>query len=41
MPMEEKRRLADETIDCSGPIDETQRQLHAVIAKLKQQAGSR
>ena len=34
MPMEEKRRLADETIDCSGPIEETQRQLKAMIAKL-------
>jgi dephospho-CoA kinase len=36
MPIEEKRRLADETIDCSGAIDRTQRQLHAMIAKLKQ-----
>jgi dephospho-CoA kinase len=34
MPMEEKRRLADETIDCSGSIKETERQLNAVIAKL-------
>ena len=38
MPMEEKRRLADETIDCSGSIEETQRQVQAVIAKLKQSA---
>jgi dephospho-CoA kinase len=35
MPLEEKRRLADETIDCSGSIKETQRQLETVIAKLK------
>jgi dephospho-CoA kinase len=38
MPMEEKRRLADETIDCSGSIEETQRQVQAVIARLKQSA---
>jgi dephospho-CoA kinase len=38
MPMEEKRRLADETIDCSGSIEETQRHVEAVIAKLKQSA---
>ena len=38
MPMEEKRRLADETIDCSGSIEETQKQVHAVIAKLKHSA---
>ncbi len=36
MPMEEKRRLADEQVDCSGSIEETQRQVKAVIAKLKQ-----
>jgi dephospho-CoA kinase len=36
MPMPEKRRLADEQIDCSGSIEETQRQVEAVIAKLKQ-----
>jgi dephospho-CoA kinase len=33
MPMEEKRRLADETIDCSGSMEETERQLNAVVAK--------
>jgi dephospho-CoA kinase len=38
MPMEEKRRLADETIDCSGSIEETRRQLQAAIAKLKKSA---
>ena len=36
MPMEEKRRLADEQIDCSGRIEDTQRQLREVIARLKQ-----
>ncbi len=41
MPMEEKRRLADETVDCSGSIEETQLQLRAVIAKLKQEAAAR
>ena len=41
MPMEEKRRLADETIDCSGAMEETQRQLGAVIAKLKQESAAR
>jgi dephospho-CoA kinase len=38
MPIEEKRRLADDTIDCSGAIEETERQLHSVIVKLKQAA---
>ena len=38
MPMDEKRRLADEQIDCSGSIEETQRQVKSVISKLKQQA---
>jgi dephospho-CoA kinase len=40
MPMAEKRRLADETIDCSGAVEETQRQLQMVIAHLKKQASS-
>jgi dephospho-CoA kinase len=38
MPMEEKRRLADEQIDCSGGIEDTQRGLREVIARLKQAA---
>ena len=41
MPMEEKRRLADEQIDCSGAIAQTQRQLDAVLARLKEQAEAR
>lgn len=36
MPMDEKRRLADEVIDCSRTIDETHRQLKVVLEKLKQ-----
>jgi dephospho-CoA kinase len=41
MPMEEKRRRADEEIDCSGSIEETERQLKTVIAKLKQEAAQK
>ncbi len=41
MPMEEKRRLADVEIDCSGSIEETQRQVKAMIARLKQKAHSK
>jgi len=40
MPMEEKRRLADELIDCSGPMEETERQVTLLIAKLKQAAAA-
>ena len=36
MPIEEKRRLADEQIDCSGPIEETERQVQALVARFKQ-----
>jgi dephospho-CoA kinase len=38
MPMDEKRRLADEAIDCSGSIEETERQVEALLAKLEQEA---
>ncbi|HKV04154.1 MAG TPA: dephospho-CoA kinase [Candidatus Acidoferrales bacterium] len=34
MPMEEKRRLADHTIDCSGSIERTEQELDEVLAKL-------
>jgi dephospho-CoA kinase len=40
MPIDEKRRLADEAIDCSGSIEETQRQVKVVLGKLKQVAAS-
>jgi dephospho-CoA kinase len=36
MPMGEKRLLGDEEIDCSGSIEQTQRQVKAVIGGLKQ-----
>jgi dephospho-CoA kinase len=35
MPISEKKRLADETIDCSGPFEDTERQVEQVIGKLK------
>jgi dephospho-CoA kinase len=41
MPVDEKRRLADETIDCSGSVEETESQLARVIEKLKQLAASK
>jgi len=40
MPLDEKRRLADEVIDCSRSIEETRRQLKAVIGKLKEFAAA-
>lgn len=38
MPMEEKRRLGDETIDCSGSLEETERQAMDVVKRLAQPA---
>jgi dephospho-CoA kinase len=38
MPMEEKRRLGDETIDCSGSLAETERQVIEVLKRLLRQA---
>ena len=35
MPLEEKRRLADEQIDCSGSLEFTRRQVEALVTKLK------
>ena len=40
MPMEEKRALADEVIDCSGALDVTEQQVKQVVTKLKQLAVS-
>ena len=40
MPAEEKRALADEVIDCSGPFEETERQLEMVLAKLRKVAAA-
>ena len=38
MPAEEKRALADEVIDCSGSLEETERQVEMVFAKLRRVA---
>jgi dephospho-CoA kinase len=35
MPNEEKRRMADEVIDCSGSLEHTREQVVALVAKLK------
>ena len=35
MPVDEKKKLADMVIDCSGSMEETQRQVEDVIGKLK------
>jgi dephospho-CoA kinase len=35
MPIEEKRSLADEVIDCSGSLEQTREQVVALLAKLK------
>jgi dephospho-CoA kinase len=40
MPIDEKRRLADEVIDCSGSIEETEKQVELVLAKLRQAASA-
>ena len=34
MPMDEKKRLADELIDCSGSLEQTERQIAQLIEKL-------
>ncbi len=41
MPIDEKRRLADDVIDCSISIDETLRQTAALLEKLKTLAARR
>jgi dephospho-CoA kinase len=35
MPIEEKRRMADEVIDCSGSLEHTREQVIALVDKLK------
>jgi dephospho-CoA kinase len=35
MPIEEKRRMADEVIDCAGSLEHTREQVVALVAKLK------
>ncbi|HEX4004353.1 MAG TPA: dephospho-CoA kinase [Candidatus Acidoferrales bacterium] len=41
MPMDEKRRLADDVIDCSGSLAETERQVESLLARLEQEALAR
>ena len=36
MPAEEKRRRADFVIDCSGSLEETRRQIHALYPRLQE-----
>jgi dephospho-CoA kinase len=38
MPMEEKRRLGDVTIDCSGSLEETERQTREAFQRLSRPA---
>ena len=40
MPLEGKRRLADYEIDCSGPLEETRRQVEHVVAELRHLAAA-
>ena len=40
MPIDEKRAKADEVIDCSKTIEETERQVDALLVKLKQLAAA-
>jgi len=41
MPIDEKKRLADEVIDCSGSFEETERQVTQLIEKLKAPAAAK
>jgi dephospho-CoA kinase len=38
MPAEEKRKLADEVVDCSKSVEETERQVQNVVNRLKELA---
>lgn len=40
MPLDRKRRMADDEIDCSGSLEETRRQVERLVAKLKQLAAT-
>lgn len=40
MPIEQKRRLATDEIDCSGSLERTQQQVEQLAAKLKQLAAA-
>ena len=39
MPLEEKRKLAHDEIDCSGSLEYTKRQVRTLVEQLKQTAG--
>jgi dephospho-CoA kinase len=41
MPTEEKRRVADEVIDCSGSLEHTREQVVALVEKLKRMEAER
>jgi len=40
LPLGEKLRLADDVVDCSGPMEETLRQTDALVARLRQLAAA-
>ena len=40
MPLDEKRRLADYEIDCSGSLEQTRRQVEKLVTELKQLAAA-
>jgi dephospho-CoA kinase len=40
MPLEEKRRLADDQIDCSGSLEATRHQVEQLVAKLRLMAAT-
>jgi len=40
MPTEKKRQLADEVVDCSGALEETERQVKNLVERLKQLSAS-
>jgi dephospho-CoA kinase len=40
MPIDEKRRMADDVIDCSGSVEETKHQLQSMIDKWTQMAAA-
>jgi dephospho-CoA kinase len=41
MPLEEKRTLAHDEIDCSGSLEDTKRQVRMLVEQFRQMAGSR
>jgi len=40
MPLDEKRRRADDIVDCSVPLEETRAQVEQLVAKLQQLAAA-